>query len=643
MNVIRYSALQYEHDDSLTHLWHVEREGIHYLLYFKGGGTLSYDAKSAGTEVEIASAFDKELARQESGTYHNEVWKVTTETMDSKAEEILNIFEHPTWGVDWDKAGGSISDEAQFCDMLEKQVDTWKGTAHSLPVAKHPYWPTFHNMVKNAVADEFGASVRLYRGIHGEQAIPILNGEPVKNRSVSSWTSDLQGARVYAAGKTKHGGKDWVVVQRNFSPEEIALAPVTLDGPCENPDILMRLMYDVEHSGDEFIVNLRELVPGDYKIAAKPRGKTTESILRKYVRTLLTEQAGNDNLIVVDVQPEYEGNTPFDIGDLLRVAAGYNRVLFLYNGPDLGMIDEGSLKNYYLEKLDWDEEAFNDLMSGASFFDKGYGFFRDVMDSSICFPRQDIVKIVKYMIDNDHRDIRDLEEEDIDTLGISDLLYDDLEDYGFYVPDLEEELPRWSGSDIAGGARNECLAEVEILGSALGLSFNQVDSFIYEGDTRYTEEVLVETFHHKGTSDYFRVDMHNIGYAQGGQQLRFKACQSDVDKIKQSPEYLEAEERYLSNPKNVWGDGSLKKFTPRFYDVDNAWINNPKNRGKGHGKEIYTAFINKAIEYSKSYGGVFIGAHHCTIGSGTSQAAKRVWKSLTREYTSSGDVIFIGL
>ena len=57
MNVIRYAGLQYEHDDSLTHLWHVEREGIHYLLYFKGGGTLSYDVKSAGTEIEIASAF----------------------------------------------------------------------------------------------------------------------------------------------------------------------------------------------------------------------------------------------------------------------------------------------------------------------------------------------------------------------------------------------------------------------------------------------------------------------------------------------------------------------------------------------------------------------------------------------------------
>ena len=161
----------------------------------------------------------------------------------------------------------------------------------------------------------------------------------------------------------------------------------------------------------------------------------------------------------------------------------------------------------------------------------------------------------------------------------------------------------------------------------------------------YIRELLSEkaSFTHKGDSEYFRVDLPGIGYAQGGQQLSFKECQSDVDALKQTPEYLEAEEKFLSDPKNVWGDGERKKFIPRFYDVANAWISNPDMRGKGHGKEIYKAFINKAIEYSRPYGGVFIGAHHCTIGSGTSQDAKRVWKSLTPEYTSSGDVIFIGL
>ena len=161
----------------------------------------------------------------------------------------------------------------------------------------------------------------------------------------------------------------------------------------------------------------------------------------------------------------------------------------------------------------------------------------------------------------------------------------------------------------------------------------------------YIRELLSEkaSFTHKGDSEYFRVDLPGIGYAQGGQQLSFKECQSDVDKIKQSPEYLEAEERYTTDPKNVWGDGERKKFRPRFYDVANAWISNPDMRGKGHGKEIYKAFIDNAIEYSKPYGGVFIGAHHCTLGSGTSQDAKRVWKSLSPKYTSSGDVIFIGL
>ena len=149
-------------------------------------------------------------------------------------------------------------------------------------------------------------------------------------------------------------------------------------------------------------------------------------------------------------------------------------------------------------------------------------------------------------------------------------------------------------------------------------------------------------FEVKGSADYFRVEVPGVGYAEGQYNLRFKECEDDVDALKQTVEYLEAEEQFQSNPKNVWGDGEPKKFRPRFYDVTNAWISNPEKRGKGFGKEIYKAFIDKAIEYSKSYGGVFIGAHHCTLGSGTSDAAKRVWKSITRDYTSSGDVIFIG-
>ena len=383
-------------------------------------------------------------------------------------------------------------------------------------------------------------------------------------------------------------------------------------------------------------------------------------LLREYIRVLLEQEQGSKgSLVVVDVQPEYESNTPFDIGDMLRTAAeDYSRVLFLFNGEDtLGMVSESALKNFYLEKLDYDEEAFEELLSKSTFFDKGYGFFRDIMDSSVCFDRTSIVKIVKRMIDNDIQDIRDLEEEDVDAIGVSELLFDDLEDYGFYLPELEEVLPRWSGSDLAGGARNECMAEVEILGAAQGLSFNHVDQFIYEGDNRYTEALTeAAAFKHKGSSNYFRVDLPGIGYAEGGSHLRFPDCQSDVDALMKTPEYLAAEKKYVANAKPrtdiVKNEETGKyeevevgpaKFRPRFYDVNNAWINNPENRGKGYGKEIYKAFIDKAVEYSRSYGGVFIGAHHCTIGSGTSPEAKRVWASLAREYNSSGDVIFIGL
>ena len=170
------------------------------------------------------------------------------------------------------------------------------------------------------------------------------------------------------------------------------------------------------------------------------------------------------------------------------------------------------------------------------------------------------------------------------------------------------------------------------------------------------EEARQLSFKHKGGSNYFRVELPGIGYAEGGSRLRFPDCQSDVDALMKTPEYLAAEEKYVANAKprtklvkneetGKYEDVEVGPavFRPRFYDVNNAWIKNPENRGKGYGKQIYKAFIDKAVEYSRSYGGVFIGAHHCTIGSGTSEAAKRVWASLAREYNSSGDVIFIGL
>ncbi len=175
---------------------------------------------------------------------------------------------------------------------------------------------------------------------------------------------------------------------------------------------------------------------------------------------------------------------------------------------------------------------------------------------------------------------------------------------------------------------------------------------------QYIRQVLLEKANFKvsGDSEYFRVDLPGIGYAEGSQNLRFRDCQDDVDAIMKTPEYLAAEKKYQETAKprtdivrneetGKWEEVETgpAKFRPRFYDVTNAWISNPENRGKGHGKAIYEAFIAQAVYHARNYGGVFVGAHKCVMGSGSSEDAQRVWKSLGKKYTSSGLVIFIGL
>ena len=74
--------------------------------------------------------------------------------------------------------------------------------------------------------------------------------------------------------------------------------------------------------------------------------------LREYIRQTLKESVSSDTLVIVDVQPAYERNTPFDIGQMLEWAhTNYSRILILWNGPDLGFVDQKGLMSFYFEKL----------------------------------------------------------------------------------------------------------------------------------------------------------------------------------------------------------------------------------------------------------------------------------------------------
>ena len=72
----------------------------------------------------------------------------------------------------------------------------------------------------------------------------------------------------------------------------------------------------------------------------------------------------------------------------------------------------------------------------------------------------------------------------------------------------------------------------------------------------YIRELISEseTLTYKGTEDFFRVDLPGIGYAEGHRGLSLKSCQSNVDELMQTPEYLAAEEKWAKNakPRRRW-------------------------------------------------------------------------------------------
>lgn len=178
--------------------------------------------------------------------------------------------------------------------------------------------------------------------------------------------------------------------------------------------------------------------------------------------------ARKGNIIVVDVQPEYKDHISFDTSRffsyLNRVLARSNRrVCFLYNGADtLGMISEHDLIEMYQEYgFEWAHDG------RVSFYDKGYAFFRYCMDSGI--DNEDIAILLKFMIDNDINDSRDLKRHDLwdEFMAVYNKqeLRDLLEVSGdcISIPDVMEHIKKYGKNiELCGGGLSECLNEIEI-------------------------------------------------------------------------------------------------------------------------------------------------------------------------------------
>jgi len=193
---------------------------------------------------------------------------------------------------------------------------------------------------------------------------------------------------------------------------------------------------------------------------------------------LLNERIGS-NLLVVDVQPAYDRwcrKVAPGIASLLNSHTGDRYCL--YNAEGLTDDSKQSVA-MYLSEYGVTEEA----LDGINFIEKSYGFFRSWMDQEV--PERIIIKTIRAMVQNRVHDSRDL---DVNTVLTSyeqerglKLWGVDWDDEGIYMPDFMpiSLLKRMSPFLMCGGARDQCLREIELLCNAFNIRYKRIDALIY--------------------------------------------------------------------------------------------------------------------------------------------------------------------
>lgn len=226
-----------------------------------------------------------------------------------------------------------------------------------------------------------------------------------------------------------------------------------------------------------------EFLKKDVKTIVRKSLNESKNKNKKAARLIKEGELEGKTIINVDIQPEYENYINFNLNEwvhFINQNAESNNIIFLYNGYDsLGMIEETSYQNWLFD-LGIDE----DVISNATFYDKGYAFFRYCMDYGI--DQDNIVDFIKYMIRHNINDSRDIDEEmwngymketNHTQQDVRDLL--ESADDMIYIPDLMDFLKRYSNIVLTGGGISECLKEVEIALLALGKNYNILSEFTY--------------------------------------------------------------------------------------------------------------------------------------------------------------------
>jgi hypothetical protein len=270
------------------------------------------------------------------------------------------------------------------------------------------------------------------------------------------------------------------------------------------------------------------------------------------------------SLIVVDIQPEYQSHIPFLRDFVSYINKTKQPITFLYNGQEtLGMVSESDYKWWLIEN-----GVDEDVIDSATFYDKGYAFFRYCMDKG--FDHDEIVGLVKLMYDSGVNDSRELDDEFWAEYIFEHEGSENLREALHYaedcihIPDLMDFLQPYTNITICGGGVEQCLKEVEIGLDALGKKYKVLHQYTYQKGGKMLKTGGISDFDY-GTlgEDTFA---HKILNAQGG-------LGADAQ------EYI----KHIENKRLIFSHESTIKFTEKeqsdsfkpiglWYGIELGWL-----------------------------------------------------------------------
>lgn len=206
---------------------------------------------------------------------------------------------------------------------------------------------------------------------------------------------------------------------------------------------------------------------------------------KKTNESKIFESSDNKILVCVDIQ---EGSTKFmgfkayKFMEFLNDNIDkYDRIIYLFNGQEMGYGSESDLKDWML-----DNDLNEDLLDKIEFVEKTYGWFRFCMDKGLA---SEIGSLIKWMYNNNYTNLEDLDMEAWDNAvkeypEIKELLdmKAELEENGglnlpIYLFELFEQITK--SVDLVGGQEDQCLGEIVIILDALDIKYKKLNSWIY--------------------------------------------------------------------------------------------------------------------------------------------------------------------